>query len=128
MLTSLWLAFLLGTTTPSIIVADEPTATTTPALIAYHAKLNGVDARLAEKIATCESGLTQFDSEGQPLRGKLNRQDIGLFQINEHYHLDDSRKAGMDIYTEEGNIRYAMKLLKEQGSRPWNWSRACWEK
>lgn len=91
------------------------------------AKSTGVDASLARKIAYCESSLRQFDSKtGEVVRGVRNPSDIGLFQINEKYHLERSRGLGFDFHTTEGNIAYAMYLLKQDGSRHWNWSRPCW--
>lgn len=86
------------------------------------------DARLARKIAFCESSLQQFDKDGQVIRGTHNPSDIGLFQINEKYHLAKSRELGYDIYTTEGNINYAFYLLKKEGTRHWYWSKPCWSK
>lgn len=81
---------------------------------------------IMQKIAWCESGHRQFDENGEVLRGRQNPQDVGLFQINEYYHLEDSKKLGYDIYTIEGNIAYALYLYQQQGTTPWNWSRECW--
>ncbi len=97
-------------------------------MIAEKAHTNGVDVSLAQKIAFCESTNRQFDENGEPLRGIHNAQDIGLFQINEKYHLDKSLELGYDIYTTEGNIDYAMWLLSKEGSRHWNWSKKCWSR
>ena len=80
------------------------------------------------EIARCESGLRQFDENGEVLRGKINPKDVGIFQINEYYHLEASRALGYDIYTREGNIGYAIYLYNLQGTQPWNWSRGCWDK
>lgn len=91
------------------------------------AKSVGVDATLAREIAYCESSLRQFDPKtGEVVRGVRNPSDIGLFQINEKYHLERSRELGFDIHTTEGNIAYALYLLKQEGSRHWNWSKPCW--
>ncbi len=92
------------------------------------AKEVSFDASLAHKIAFCESTLRQFDKEGQIIRGIHNQSDIGLFQINEKYHLTKSRELGYDIYTIEGNIDYAFYLLKKEGTRHWYWSKPCWSK
>ena len=78
------------------------------------------------RIVGCESKFRQFTKSGAVLRGALNRHDIGLFQINETYHLDTSRKLGYDIYTLDGNIGYAKYLFKHYGTKPWGWSSKCW--
>ena len=78
-------------------------------------------------IARCESGVRQFNVDGSILQGHINNKDIGIFQINEFYHLDRSMALGTDIYTIDGNISYASVLYEEQGTQPWNWSRGCWE-
>jgi len=99
---------------------------TIPELIATKALAQGVNPTLAAKIAFCESSNRQFDEDGQPLRGLHNPGDIGLFQINERFHLTKSRALGYDIYQTEGNIDYALYLITEEGTRHWNYSRACW--
>ena len=78
------------------------------------------------KVAKCESGLRQFNSDGSVLRGVVNSKDVGIFQINEFYHLDSSTKMGIDIYSIDGNIEYAKHLYETQGLKPWGWSRWCW--
>lgn len=78
------------------------------------------------KIAWCESNNEQFDSSGQPTRGKINPYDVGKYQINESYHLADSIRLGYDILTLEGNTGYALHLYRTQGTTPWNWSKHCW--
>lgn len=87
-------------------------------------------------ICACESTgkktgkPTQFNSDGTVKRGKINPNDIGICQINtepRNGHLVQSKKLGFDVYTEEGNIKYANWLYKKQGSTPWNWSKKCWK-
>lgn len=79
------------------------------------------------RIAWCESKFRQFDTNGNILRGEINNKDVGIFQINEKYHLEQSKKLGMDIYTIKGNIAYADWLYQKQGTKPWNWSKECWD-
>lgn len=86
----------------------------------------GVDKALALEIARCESRLQQFHKDGSLVRGRKNRSDVGVFQINEKYHLERSQKAGFDIYTTAGNIGYAMWLMARDGDRHWYWSEKCW--
>lgn len=68
----------------------------------------------------------QFNRDGSVHRGVQNPKDVGKYQINEYYHLEASRGLGVDIYTLEGNTKYALYLYSKNGSRDWNWSRGCW--
>lgn len=81
---------------------------------------------IMKNIARCESGERQFNQDGTVLRGQLNPHDVGYFQINEQYHLEKSKSLGYDIYSFDGNIRYALWLYEREGTRPWNWSKSCW--
>jgi hypothetical protein len=81
-----------------------------------------------QKIAYCESRNRQFDKDGTTLRGVVNSRDVGIFQVNEKYHLGDSKKMGINIHTVDGNMEYARHLYESQGTRPWNSSRPCWGK
>lgn len=78
------------------------------------------------EVARCESQNRQYNADGSVLRGVQNSQDVGVFQINERYHLDASRKMGLDIHTTEGNMEYAEHLYETQGLQPWSWSKSCW--
>lgn len=78
------------------------------------------------KVAECESKFRQFNKDGTVLQGEVNPKDKGVFQINIKYHLADSKKAGLDIYTLEGNLKYAQILYKRNGTRDWNASKECW--
>jgi hypothetical protein len=83
---------------------------------------------ILKEIGRCESGNRQFEDDGSVLRGKVNPKDVGKFQINEYWHLETSKKMGIDIHTEEGNTVYALYLLKTQGTKPWDASAYCWKK
>ena len=83
---------------------------------------------IMEKIAYCESRNRQFNSKGKVLRGIVNPKDVGKFQINEYWHLATSVKMQIDIYTLEGNTKYAMYLFNKEGTKPWNASKPCWSK
>lgn len=80
---------------------------------------------LAE-IAFCESTMRQYDSKGNVVRGKVDRRDVGIMQINQGYHGAAAEKLGYDLLTAEGNLGYALYLYKAQGTRPWNASKPCW--
>lgn len=84
------------------------------------------DAPIMQRIAYCESRNRQFDTDGSVFRGVVNNKDVGVFQINEKYHLSDSQKMGINIHTVDGNLEYAKYLYEKQGTRPWSSSRPCW--
>ena len=86
------------------------------------------DIPIMIQIAKCESTFRQLDSDGEVHRGLKNPADVGVMQINEHYHLDKSVKDNYDIYTIEGNTAYARELYEDKGTDPWNSSKACWGK
>lgn len=87
------------------------------------------DIPIMIEIARCESQFRQWDVKKQEvLRGEQNSLDRGVTQINEHYHLEESRRLGYDILTLDGNMKYARYLYEHQGTTPWNWSKGCWYK
>ncbi|MFZ2770050.1 MAG: hypothetical protein WAZ50_02915 [Minisyncoccia bacterium] len=86
------------------------------------------DIPILARIASCESHNRQYDSNGNVLRGEKNKHDIGVMQINELYHLDDSLDQKLDIYTIEGNVAFARHIYEKQGAKPWMSSSACWSK
>jgi len=86
------------------------------------------DIPIMIQIARCESTFRQLEKDGNIHRGDVNSEDVGVMQINEHYHLDQSQKENYNIYTIEGNTAYARKLYEEEGTKPWNSSKACWGK
>lgn len=86
------------------------------------------DIPILARIAECESHNRQYDKNGDVLRGEKNNFDIGVMQINELYHLEDSEKLGLDIHTIEGNVAFARHIYEKQGAKPWMSSSACWSK
>jgi len=78
------------------------------------------------QIAKCESHFRQLDADGNVHRGAIDPEDVGVMQINEHFQGDTAAKENYDIYTLEGNTAYARKLYEDQGTQPWNSSKACW--
>ena len=78
------------------------------------------------KVAWCESRYRQFNEDGSVLRGVVNSQDVGVFQINEKYHLETAKELNIDIYTTVGNVAYAIYLYNNQGLSPWEYSSECW--
>jgi hypothetical protein len=80
------------------------------------------------RIAKCESGGRQYTDAGDVVRGKINKSDIGKYQINEQIHGDRMRRLGLSIYDAEDNEAYAIMLFEERGTEPWTASRKCWNK
>lgn len=85
------------------------------------------DPILAE-IAKCESTFRQYTSTGEVIKGKVNKSDVGVMQINKYYHLKQAEKLGHDLHTSEGNMAYAKFLYDKEGTKPWNASSKCWGK
>lgn len=84
------------------------------------------DTPIMADVAWCESRFRQFGKDGDIFRGEINNQDVGVMQINEHYHLDTANKLGINLYTLEGNLEYARYLYDKQGTQPWSSSEKCW--
>lgn len=78
------------------------------------------------RIAMCESTFRQYGTDDQVLRGIVNSDDVGIFQLNEYYHLDKANELGFDIYTVDGNIKMARYLYDKYGTQPWSASKTCW--
>lgn len=79
-------------------------------------------------IAVCESGGTQFDSGGDVIRGRIDPDDTGLFQINLRSWGAESKRLGYDLETRKGNILMAEYIMKTQGLSAWSASKYCWGK
>lgn len=86
------------------------------------------DTPILVDIARCESTFKQFDTNGNVIRGRVNKLDVGVMQINEKYHGDNAIKLGMNIYTLEGNVAYGKYLYSKYGAQPWISSSPCWAK
>ncbi len=78
------------------------------------------------EVARCESTFRQYGKDGRVIRGIENPLDVGIFQINEHYHADTAKKLGYDIYTIEGNVAYGKYLYNKNGTKDWYASSPCW--
>jgi len=86
------------------------------------------DEPIMAEIARCESRFKQFDTDGSIHRGVVNDQDLGVMQVNEHYHGKTARTLGLDLYTIQGNVAYAKYLYEKEGTKPWASSSPCWSK
>ena len=102
-----------GATTTTIVTRDS--------IKAKLIKVFGGDSVMID-IASCESGYRQFNSDGSVHRGETNPRDVGTYQINEHFWLEESKRLGFDIYTIDGNIAMAKYIYQHHGSQPWHWS------
>lgn len=117
------------TTAPGVSVAKvEQTTTNIPTSKELEVKAREFfknDPILVE-IARCESSFRHLTEDGSVLRGKVNKGDVGLMQINEFYHADTAEKLGLDLETLEGNMAYAKYLYNREGGQPWKASSTCW--
>lgn len=86
------------------------------------------DAPILAEVARCESTFRHFGSDGRVIRGIVNKDDVGVMQINEYYHKDKSESLGFDILSFEGNLGYAKWLYESKGTGPWVHSSKCWKK
>ncbi len=107
---------------PLVIIGDDRK------VIEKYLREHYSDTPILIEIARCESTFTHFDKEGNVVRGKVNKLDVGVMQINEKYHLEDAMKLGLNIHTVEGNVAYAKYLYEKFGATPWNASSKCWLK
>ncbi len=121
---------MAASSTPLISANQEERATTTvPTIEEIHtqAKKFFRDDPLLVDIARCESHFRQYDTDGNLFRGKVNKGDIGVMQINEYYHGEKAKALGYDIKTMEGNMGYAKYLYEKEGAQPWISSSPCWK-
>ncbi len=86
------------------------------------------DTPILAEISKCESTFRQYDKKGNVIRGIVNKDDVGLMQINEHYHADTAEKLGYDLTTVDGNLAFGKYLYERDGSEPWSASSKCWSK
>lgn len=86
------------------------------------------DIPVMAKIAGCESKFRHFSKRGQVIRGEIVPEDVGVMQINETYHRNAAQKLGYDIYSVNGNLKYARYLFQKEGTTPWLSSVKCWGK
>lgn len=117
----------ISTSTPQVVsvtkVETELKKTTEDLVREYFS-----DIPIMIEVAKCESQFIQFNKDGSVHRGRINPADVGVFQINEYYHLKESIKLNMNIDTVEGNLKYARHLYENEGVGPWSASSPCWSK
>ncbi len=113
------------TTAPSVIARVEEQLTSKE--IEQISKAYFKKDPILVEIARCESSFRQLDENGKLLRGKVNKGDVGLMQINEYYHADKAEELGFDLETLHGNMAYAKYLYDKKGTAPWISSKPCWK-
>ena len=79
------------------------------------------------EVARCESSFRQLDTDGEVLKGTVNKGDLGLMQINKYYHAEKAESMGLDLETLHGNMGYAKYLYNKEGLKPWGSSKPCWK-
>lgn len=140
------LSMLYGTPTTSADNTAPPKAETAiedsiivdnSALIAPAGRSNTVEASvrayfkdtpILAEIARCESEFKHIGRSGNIIRGRVNKGDLGVMQINKYYHAEDAEKVGLDLMTLQGNMAFAKRLYDRYGTSPWQSSSDCWQK
>ncbi len=115
----------VASSTSSITTEADIDGAATTSVEAYVRK-EFADTPILIEVARCESRFHQFTDIGTVVRGIVNHGDVGVMQINEHYHADEAQAMGINIYTTEGNIQFGKYLYSKYGTDPWNSSSACW--
>jgi len=119
----------ISTTTDAYVVSIN---TTDPIMTAYQESVQKKaiayfkDEPILVAIAGCESSYRQVNDSGYLVRGKIDHDDIGVMQINEHYNGTEAAALGDDIKSLDGNMAFAKYLYEQEGTKPWASSKACW--
>ncbi len=118
----------IAATDPKEIMSEDYQPITDPRNVERFVEDYFSDIPLLKKIAFCESSYRHFNKSGLVRRGVVNSYDVGVMQINELYHAKEANALGYDLETIDGNVAFARRLYKREGSRPWNSSSPCWDK
>ena len=76
-------------------------------------------AEVLSRIGRCESGMRQFEEDGSVLRGKVDKNDTGTYQINLRFWGEKAKELGYDLETIEGNTKMAVYIYEHKGTSPW---------
>ena len=72
------------------------------------------------RIAYGESGLKQWHTDGRVVRGIIDNDDTGIFQINNRYWKKEADRLGLDYENSiEDNIKMARHIYDTQGVTAW---------
>lgn len=122
---ALALSSVLGSSTPQ---AMAPQAMPQAQTVKEYVQTYFADAPVMVAIAECESHFTQLGKDGKVIKNP-NSSAVGVFQIMASIHANSADdNLGLNIYTLQGNAAYARYLYENQGTAPWNDSKACWGK
>jgi len=113
---------------PTALSSVQTESLNTPETLGVYVRQYFADKPVLANIAWCESRMRHLDKDGNIFRGQVNSQDIGVMQINTHYHEATATQMGIDIHSLAGNLEYAEYLYDTEGTKPWNSSGACWKK
>jgi hypothetical protein len=91
-------------------------------LIKQKAKEYGLDYATLDKIVSCES---QYNINAIGRKAKVG-VDMGLLQVNTHYHTERAKSLGYDLNIPEQSFEYGLKLMKSGGLGAWSSSESCW--
>ncbi len=97
-----------------------------PATLEAYVREYFKETPILAEISRCESTFRQVDKNGEVLRGRVNKSDLGLMQVNTYYHGERASDLGFDLMTVDGNLAYAKYLYNKEGTQPWNASKKCW--
>jgi hypothetical protein len=113
--------------TPTALGEDiEHELAANPETMSAYIRQYFADDPILADIAWCESRNRHLGPDGEIFRGKVNKNDIGVMQINTKYHEVKAKEMGLDLYSLKGNLAYAKYLYEKQGTRPWLSSSPCW--
>ncbi len=107
----------------SVMKAGEDTASKK---VELYPQLRPVCA--CESVGDPHKEPTHFAPDGSVLRGKVNKFDKGICQLNVLYHGEKAKEMGLNLLKEEDNITYANWLYNKEHLKPWSASRKCWLK
>jgi hypothetical protein len=113
---------------PETVIEEKKLDEYKPITLEAYVREYFADEPILVEIAKCESTFRHFDKDGSVLRGKINKSDIGIMQINEFYHGNQAKELGLDLYSLEGNLIFAKYLYEKYGVQPWQSSASCWKK
>ncbi len=103
---------------PVIYIAPaKPQVVNIDTLINVKSALYSIDSELVRDIVECESGglITAINHNTN------GTTDRGLMQINTVH-----QTGALDMFNPEDNLEFGLRLMKEQGTRPWNSSKHFW--
>ena len=90
-----------------------------PELIKILAEKEKVDYDKLIKLATCESTMRHYVKDNEVLRGYVNKNDGGVFQINKPTWQKTADKLNLNLDDPVDNCLMAIWIIKND-SRSWN--------